>query len=125
MAQRSNTYLYISRLRVRVPPLVALVYKLAKFQKALIKVKKYIKLKFLIWYIWSKLARHEYQLLAIRVTRLGNFCQLGYFWELIVIFVKIKQPKEMSTFWSTFLLKQFFTFSFKQAVSKYNSLKKI
>jgi hypothetical protein len=43
--------------------------------------------------------------LWFRVTRLGNFCLLGNFWNLTVIFL---YPKEVSTYFGYFLLSQNF-----------------
>jgi hypothetical protein len=40
---------------------------------------------------------------SVQCDKIGQFfCQLGYFWKLIVIFVMMKWPKEMVAFSATF-----------------------
>ncbi len=38
-----------------------------------------------------------------KVTKLSDFCQLGYFWKLIVFLWKDEVTRKMATFWETFL----------------------
>ncbi len=54
-----------------------------------------------------------------RVTRFGDFSPIGLLLEAHGdFFEKIKQPKEMVTFWATFCHGKFITFSPKEAVPK-------
>jgi hypothetical protein len=47
---------------------------------------------------------------AIMVTKLDNFCRLGYFWKFIDFFVKVKQPKNGDNL-GNFLLNFFYIFT--------------
>jgi hypothetical protein len=48
------------------------------------------------------------QSLPPRVTRLGNFCQLGYFWKLIMIFFKDEFAQRYGDTLGYFLAKQIY-----------------
>jgi hypothetical protein len=47
-------------------------------------------------------------ILSNRVTRLGDFCQLGYFWKLIMIFWKDEVAQNNDSFLGYFLFKRIY-----------------
>ncbi len=48
-------------------------------------------------------------LLRLVWPKLGDFCPLGYFWKLLVIYLKDEVAQRNVTFWATFCLTKFFS----------------